>query len=306
MPGMTFLKKHDSTPQTSSVKYHLHQYFNGPEDGRPLTNVHASELTKPEGFCPRLYALSDVTKRKPKPRWLTTSERLTFQMGRDQEKNIVNAFADMGKAICHWECLFCGRLYQFTSRPIECDTCHAKRFDPKEVRFESAISGASCGVDMLLALGEPKLRPVELKTMAADRFKSLKAPLAEHRLRTAMYLRIIKESAHSWSNLVGTEKGTVVYVSKSAYGCADDTLKAWGVKESYSPFKEYDVTRADKETDPLLARATVVKQFRAGQIGMPAGICTTSMGKRASTCNCKEACFSGEFPATHTWPGAVS
>ena len=42
---------------------------------------------------------------KGKDRWLTTSETVTFDMGRDLEKRVVNAFADMGKAVCHWKCV---------------------------------------------------------------------------------------------------------------------------------------------------------------------------------------------------------
>ena len=181
--AMTFLKKAKAFQPTQSVKYLLHSHLNGPDPARPMSRMHASELTKPEGFCPRHYALADVTKTKPKDNWLTTSEEVTFHIGRVLQDAVVNWFADMGKAFCHWKCQGCGHVHEFQLRPMKCVSCGSKNFWPKEVRFESAETGASCGVDMLVALGEKKLKPVELKTMDKDQFKELKGPLAEHRLQ---------------------------------------------------------------------------------------------------------------------------
>ena len=299
--AITFLKKAKDLMPERSIKYLLHSHLNGPDPARPLSRVHASELTKEDGLCPRFYALHDVTKRKPKDGWLNTSEQVTFHIGRVLQDAVVNWFADMGKAICHWRCLGCNQLHEFTTRPVKCQACGAKAFHPEEVRFESAVSGASCGVDMLLALGEPKLRPVELKTMAADQFKGLLAPLAEHRLRTSLYLRIIDESVHSWSNLVNTEKATVFYISKGGYGCADPDLKKWGLTEQFSPFKEFDITRDDSQTDAPSNRAKVVKDFREGKVGMPCGVCATALSKRAQRCSMKTVCFGGEHPPAYDW-----
>jgi hypothetical protein len=299
--AMKFLAKIKHPGPEQSVKFLLHQYLNDSEPERTMATVHASELTKPDGFCPRAYALSDVTHQKPGVRWLSTSENMTFALGRAVEKKVVETFADMGKAICHWECLACKHLHQFTSRPFGCQKCSCKAFKPVEVRFQSAVNGASCGIDMLVTLGEGKLRPVELKTMAADEFKSLQAPLAEHRLRTNLYLRLIAESDHNWSNMVATDRALILYISKSAYGCADPSLAAWGLKEKFSPFKEFEVTRDDKETDYLANRAIVVKSFRDGVIGVPAGICPTAMTKRACSCALRIPCFSGAHPATYEW-----
>ena len=206
MAGMTFLKKALAQDFTKSVKYQLHNHLTGMEPGRPMSTVHASEVTKPEGICPREYALSDLLKKKPRRRWLSTSENITYHLGRVLQDSVVNWFADMGKAVCHWKCMGCGKLYEFQSRPFKCDGCNVRAFTPVEVRFQSAVTGISCGVDMLVAMGETKLRPVELKTMVADQFKTLVAPLAEHKLRTNLYLRIIAESDHPWSNLVGSDR----------------------------------------------------------------------------------------------------
>lgn len=299
--AITFLKKAKELKPEVSVKYLLHRYLSGYDKARSLSIIHASELTKPEGLCPRFYALSDVTKTKPKDPWLTASQRMTFQIGRDQENNIVKWFGEMGKAVCHWKCVACGTVHEFQTRPIACQTCGVKVLEPKEVRFQSAVSGASCGVDMLLALGEKKLRPVELKTIDKEEFKNLKAPLAEHRWRTNLYLRIISESDHSWSSMVNSEVATILYVSKGGFGCADPELKKWGLTDQYSPFKEFQIKRDDSQTDDLVARAKAIKDFREGKVGMPCGICTTAMDKRAKMCSLKAVCFSGEYPPEYDW-----
>ena len=158
---------------------------------------------------------------------------------------------------------------------------------------------------MLLAMGEPKLRPVEIKTMDKDQFKTLVAPLAEHKLRTTYYLRIIAESDHSWATMVSTERSTILYVSKGGYGCQDDTLKGWGLREQFSPFKEFTVERNDAMTEALDRRAKVVKDFRDGKVGMPHGLCVTALSKRAKFCPQRAACFSGEHPPVYNWKGGA-
>ena len=304
MAKMTFLRKEPNLA-AKTLRYWLHQHYTGYEPARPIKNVHASELTKEEGLCPRMYALSDVTKLKPKDRWLTTSERLTFQMGRDQERHVVEAFSEMNKAFCHWRCETCNHLHEFQSRPFKCQACGFAQFRPEEVRFESKFSGASCGIDMLVQLGEPKLRPVEIKTMASEQFKLLEAPLAEHRLRTTLYLRLIAECESPWAAMVNQEKATILYIAKNAYGVKDDTLEKDGTKDKFSPFKEFNVVRNDKLTDHLDLRAKVVKAFRGGAVGMPAGVCPSSLSKRAKGCALREHCFSGEYPPVYDWSGAV-
>lgn len=206
---ISFMKKAKDFQPTGSLKYLLHSSLSGPEKGRPLTTMHASELTKPDGICPRYYALSDVTEAKPKNEWLTAADIVTYDMGRHLQDAVVHYFADMGRAVGHWKCQACSTLHQFCKRPAKCTNCGCKGFTPEEVRFKSKISGASCGVDMLVQLGKPKLVPVELKTMIKDQFADLLAPLQEHRLRTSLYLRIIEESDQSWSSLVDTHEARV-------------------------------------------------------------------------------------------------
>ncbi|MCO5157906.1 MAG: hypothetical protein M9945_14350 [Aquamicrobium sp.] len=299
--AVNFLKTAKKAAPPMGVKFLLHKHLSGYDPARSISRIHASDLTKEGGICPRYYALHDLTGQKPKDQWLTTSERMTFQIGRDQERNIVLWFAEMGRAVCHWKCTNCGTVHDFTLRPAACKHCGCKWTEPKEVRFESAICGASCGIDMLVKLNQPKLRVTELKTMDKEEFKALKAPLAEHQWRTNLYLRLIAESAHPWSNQVDTEEATILYVSKGGYGCQDAEPEKWGMFEKYSPFKEFAIKRNDALTDGIVNRAKVVTDFRKGLIPSPCGICSNALTKRAMKCPMKKHCFSGEYPAQHEW-----
>ena len=44
-----------------------------------------------------------------------------------------------------------------------------------------------------------------------------------------------------------------------------------------------------------------LKEFRAGKVGMPFGICATALVPRAMKCPLRAACFSGEHPPVHDW-----
>lgn len=296
---VAFLKKMKALQPKRGAKFFLHQYLSGFDPARSPAIIHASDLTKTgnDEFCPREQALYKLAGVKPKDRWLTTSERMTFQIGRDQERNLVNWFGDMGRAVCHWKCVSCGTVTQYSLRPEKCPTCGVRTFEPKEMRFTSAKSGASCGLDMTLALGKPKLKIHEIKTIDKDQFKDLKMALAEHRLRTNFYLRIVAESDHPFASQIDTESAVILYVSKGGYGCADTEAGSNGLTEKFTPFKEFDVERDDTATDYLGEKAKPYFDFRQKVAGIPSGICASALSGRAKACQCKTACFGGDFPA---------
>jgi hypothetical protein len=300
MAVLNFMKKLSHFVPTRDLRYLLHDFLNQKEPHRGIANVHASEATK-EGFCPRYYALMDTTAAKLPGQWVNTSEQVTFHIGRVLQDAIVNWSADMGKAVGHWKCLGCSKLEEFQKRPTKCTKCGCRAFKPEEVRFMSAVSGISGGIDMLIDLGNPLLRVVEIKTMDKDIFKLLAAPLAEHRQRTALYLQLIAESKHPWAKRIDKANADVIYVSKGGYGVADPELKKWGMVEQFSPFKRYTVSIKDVDNTEICRVAKVVKDFRAGHVGMPDGICATAVTKRAKECSACKACFSGDYPATYWW-----
>jgi hypothetical protein len=165
------------------------------------------------------------------------------------------------------------------------------------MRFTSAYSGASCGLDLGLDLGLGKLVPVEIKTIDKDEFKTLVAPLAEHRQRTALYLRIISESDEPAAKSFSTKQARVLYASKGGYGCKDPEPAQWGLYDKFSPYKEFILDRNDEITETPTEKARQVHLFRKGEAGMPDGICPQSFCKRAKGCKVVKECWSGKFPA---------
>lgn len=306
MAKLTFLKKNVDRVKSRTARYYLHQYHQGYDPARPLINIHASELTKPD-FCPRYYALAGELDYKPPNKWLTTSEQITFRMGRDHEKNIVMDFANMGRAYCHWECKVCGHVEPFQLLPDDaCTGCGRKVlhdgtpvWKPKEPRAVSTKTGASCGLDMVLNLDRPLLVIHEVKTMDKDEFKALKGPLAEHRERTNFYMRIVDEADESefpWKTKIDLQEAWIIYTTKGGYGCIDPSVSEQGITEKFTPFKEYKITRDDKATNHLAKAAKQVTDYRLGKGGMPEGICAHILDKNAAGCGLKKPCFSGNYP----------
>jgi len=283
------------------LKYLLHQHMAQYHTERSHLVVHASDIspvTKADWdgaeFCAREFALFDILGRKLKDYFLTTSMVMTFGLGRDVQDRVVEQFAAMGRAVGHWRCIACGAGYDFMRRPEGCTRCHGDRFDQVEVRFESAVSDVSCGIDLLVDTGDPKLRLTEIKSMTPDEFRGLKGPLAEHRWRTNLYMRIVAESGHTHAEHINTKEATVLYVSKSGYGAVDPSIKKMGLADGrHSPFKEYAIKRDDGSTQAQVDRATSVKVFRAGG-PVPDRICANALCKRAKQCMVSKPCFSGD------------
>lgn len=283
-----------------SLRFLLHKHLTGIKPGRPFQKVHASELTKVEGMCPRFYALSDAVAAEVGNEFLTASQVMTYDFGKMAQDAIVHHFADMKLTIGHWRCDGCKKLIEFAPRPDECPKCGCRSFTPEEVRFRSEDNHASCGVDMLVNLKYPKLIPVELKTIKNEDFRTLAGPLAEHKLRTNLYLRLIEESNHPYTQHVDTQQARILYIDKGLYGIAQPDLAHLGIKDKFSPFKEYEVYRDDSQTDALVLRARAVKRWRETK-KMPTGICGTAMAKRAAGCPRKGVCFSAKHPPVIEW-----
>lgn len=286
----------------------LHGNMAGTEQERDHAVVHASDLTKPDkAFCPREFALLDETKKQRPSQFIATSMRATFDYGNHLQWCVNNKWM-RPFMFGHWKCLTCGRhTTKIQKVPRQrCATAEHYnlqcRFEYVEPRAVCPDTGVSCGLDGLVLDGK-KLRAIEVKTEVKDEFKELVAPRSEHRQRCALYLRVVA-SDPGLSKIVHTDSMRLLYVCKG-YGVKDDALKAklkdhdigdWG----FSPFKEYEVERSDDEIAPLLKRAMAVKYFRAGG-GMPEGVCSSLMSKRAKECSMRGECFSGCYPAELEW-----
>ena len=187
-------------------------------------------------------------------------------------------------------------------------------FEYEEYRLVSATSGITGGIDMFLDVGDTKHRLVEIKSIDKEMFKELQAPLAEHRFRTSLYLRLLAEhfvnggpaslvqkAQHIVPDTINVTTAHILYISKG-FGLKDATLAQNGIKDSpFSPFKEFIIERDDEATQTSVNKATALRIFRDTQTSIPCGVCTNALTKRAQKCSAVSACFSGKYPATITW-----
>jgi hypothetical protein len=294
-------KKRKKNRKLTSIRQFLHATLPKLEPARDHANLHASDLLKKglfedKEFCPREYALLDTLKLKRPDEFLHTSNQKVFAEGNTAANWLIHKMADAGIAVGHWDCKYCHTRYKFQKRPSECKECCHTDFQYIEVRFRSQESDISGGIDIFVDLGEPKLRIAELKTMMDTDFKKLVAPLAEHKWRTNLYMRLVEDSNSKFRHKINTKEALVFYMCKGGFGYQDDELIEEGIRDSlYSPFKEYRVARDDDTTQTKWNHAKALKRFRDGKGKLPKGICPTSACKRAQSCSVKNQCFSAKF-----------
>ena len=298
--ALTIIKALKKEP---SIKLMVHKKLAGYEKARDDGEVHASDLMKELEFCPREWALRKQAGIKPKDQFIGTAMRITFTHGRDMEYRMRNEWL-REHMVGRWECNVCGHEHTvFGKAPkISCPKCGKNRWEYKETNFKSPTSGVTGGIDAIVDVGAEKHRILEIKSIDKDQFKELVAPLAEHKLRTTLYLRLAHESHLDESNKVNTQEAHILYVSKS-FGFKDDSMKVAGISDApFSPFKEYVVKRDDALVETYVQKAIVVKAFiDTPQVGMPCGVCSSGLEKRAQACSVLKQCWNGTSPSQITW-----
>lgn len=250
--------------------------------------VHASDVTKKD-FCARQYRLMDITGTVRPERYLSAALRATFDMGNDVASRICNDW--LGEdAIGHWKCQTCGDEKTFSTRPgkgcIKLQPCNWRY---QEVKFIHAASQISGSLDLMLDLGGTKATVIELKITKGEDFESLVAPMGEHRVRTALYLRLIDESNSPLKGLIDTKHAKIIYVSR---GHGKKNLNVGQIV----PFKEYDVERDDAATQPYIEMGQEVYEARKNHVIPINKVCSAITCFTAKSCPVKSACFSGEYP----------
>lgn len=271
---------------TKSIIGILRQNLRGYRKARSHETVHASDITK-EDFCPRQVALLHLHEKEKKDEFIGTALQATFDIG--------NAVGDMvpeqwagDAAIGNWECLRCGDRATFTTKPKKVckhgGWCH---FKYEEVNFISKQYDVSGGIDVFFDLGGLKKVVTELKIINVADFDKIVAPLAEHRIRTAMYLKLIDDSSHPFKSSINVNEGRVLYVSRG-FG-KKNTDHAGEIL----PFKEYVVTRDDAAVQPYLDKAMAVKVFKETGV-VPKGICKSLDDKACKKCAVVSECWAHE------------
>lgn len=296
--GISSLKKvmvKQKPSRDGVIKRLLQSYVGGYDPPRSKSRIHASELTKESGFCPRKYRLMDEYEVKDKADHIDTALQMTFDEGRDKQYRFNNDWL-RPRMVGDWRCASCGKQEQFTTAPGGCSDPNMKcRWEYEEVRVEDEVTGVSGGLDALVIVAEgEKLRLVECKIMGTDQFRKLAAPLAEHRVRTQIYLRAIAKTKQKWAKQIDTSEASVLYFMRG-HGMKDED-------GDINPLREFTVKRDHKGVLAYFAMAQAVTESRKDpDKGLPCGICTTMMSPRAQACPVAKQCFSSKHPPTITW-----
>lgn len=177
------------------IKGLLQKHVGGFEKARSKKEIHASDLTKDIEFCPREIVLMEKTGKKQKDQWIPFPLRLTFDEGNVRQGLLNNKYL---KDFMYggWICNGCGYTLQWSGYPTEC--CEGESWRYKEPFFFDPISEAQGSVDGFVKLPEEEhLRLMECKIASESVWVPLKAPLAEHKVRTQLYLALIARSGKS-------------------------------------------------------------------------------------------------------------
>lgn len=290
--AVTFLKKavEEATAPQKSIIDVLKKNLGGYKPERSHKTVHASDITKTD-FCPRQFALLHLLDMKKKDRYISAALQATFDVGNVTSDLFREKWAGQS-AIGNWRCVKCDSMVTFKQKPLNVPCKHGGKCDWRyeEVNFVCQETQVSGSIDVIMDLGAPKLFLVELKIIKPDDFEKLAAPLAEHRIRTNLYMRLAEKSNNVFGGRVNVQQARVLYVSRG-YG------KKNADHNEILPFKEFTVERDDDALVPYLNRAKMVRIFKeTGAI--PLGVCKTSMDTPAKGCSVAKSCFSGKFPAT--------
>lgn len=286
--AITFIKKQlaatkEHNPDASLIRL-LIKDMQGWEPARSLDVTHASDVTKPD-FCPRKTCLLLIKGAKPEAQFINASLRATFDVGNATASLITNKWLS-NRVIGNWECLSCGFTSNLSLQPgVKC--CDHKNLHYKEMCFVHKDSGISGSLDAVIPVFTNKWSIIELKIIRPEDFASIQAPLAEHRIRTNLYMEIVENSGSSLVNMFDLDKAIVLYVSRG-FG------KKHTEFNQILPFKEFIVKRDKEAVKPYLEKGKVIKLFKEKGL-IPKGCCMATTDKLAKFCPVATECFSANY-----------
>jgi hypothetical protein len=230
------------------------------------------------------------------PEYIPHALRATFDAGKDQQARLNNYYL-RDHMVGGWRCLKCDEQHPWSKYPADGEVpcvrgSHLWEYIEPVFHHPSGFSGS---IDGVVQFSHAKLRMVEFKIIkgepspgsSAPSFKEIIAPLAEHRLRTLLYLRLIAESPDPRTSQIDVSVGHVLYISRG-HGAKDESGRI-------SPYKEFLVHRNDDYVERYVRMANAVTG------DMPEGICTSALCPRAAKCAVVKQCFSGKYPAKNLW-----
>ena len=291
---MSFIKKlQEMKQENNTLAGYLKDHLEGYQKARSIHKIHASDLTKddPE-FCPREIALLRINQKARKDQFIGQATKVAFEIG--------EAYHDLVRdkwlreiAVGNWICPHCKYKVEFSKLPkTVCPQCEYTDWQYDEVGFYSGELGISGHIDYIADLNMQKHIIVEIKSMDKDQYADLVAPLAEHRIRTSLYLKIIESSDSPYKDHIDLTHARILYVSKG-YGKKDDDGK-------FTPFKEYIIKRNDDAIQSYLDKAVAMVAFTEKGL-IPCGVCKNAFDKRMKSCGAATHCFGQSYPAGATW-----
>lgn len=265
----------------------LVKHLSQPRPPRSVLVTHASDLTK-ESWCPRAAALHEASNTEPKAQYHPVGLKVTFENG-DLLAEQLRAKWMGQRALGKWRCIKCNAHHTGRKPDFNSPLClHLWRYE--ELVFEWPEYEFTGAIDLFADLDHPegKATVVEIKTMNPEDFKSLKAPLAEHRIRTALYLALLERNKASLPFPVDTQTGIVLYISRG-YGTTNPDYH-----NDIIPFREFTVDNRPEDIKDPLDRALVMKKFKAEK-KLPEKTCKESWTEPAKWCSAVAQCFSGKY-----------
>lgn len=283
--GLRFLTKEEIDKVTPShreltIEDIVRATLSEPVEARGYWKAHSSDLTKSD-YCPRKVAFWREAGGPRELEKINPTLHMTFKQG--------NLTADLfceylgGKSVWgNWVCRHCDDYKEHSFKPKPC-SCHPNAtWKYEELCFEHLDNGASGSIDAFVDLKRNgMLTLVELKIISPDEFEKLLMPNWEHRVRTQMYLEIIKNSDHKAKRFINLDKAKVFYI------CRTHGKK---VRNRVTPFKEFDVPAMPEQTVTYLQKAKEIRMWE--ETGYyPAPICTDYECDIACKCKFRDKCF---------------
>jgi hypothetical protein len=199
------------------IKDLLHDEMTSIEDARSIARVHSSDLTHERGFCPREVVLSKLLTRPRLDKKIDVALRYTFDEGRDKQWRLNNDWLRR-YMIGDWQCTQCGWFVPWSRYPVK-RACQSNYFASCSFEYREAVfkgpNDVSGSIDAVVDVGLPKLRVVECKILSDGQkevFRRLIQPMAEHRIRTRLYLKLIAESDFKHKDEIDTDTAHVIYM----------------------------------------------------------------------------------------------
>jgi len=248
-------------------------------------------------YCPRESALSYTHAKEGAFRWISTSERLTYDIGNYLHHQIVVKLT--ASAVGDWECRECQNITR--GKYMDCPKCGGHpRY--QEMFFRSPVNGVIGSLDLVVDLDLPKNVIIEIKSVEKDKFKEMALPQAEHRQRVLGYLELLRHVAptDAWvEENICLDYGFVLYISKG-YGHYFKKKGMGGINERYSPFQEFVVRPeggAQDHVEDTFKRAGMYWAWKNAdqpeQLPPRITACNHLKCKRATKCIVAKECWNG-------------